>query len=134
LSRVSPRQVWTKSGKPSNIVDSSIVPREFGMSGWRFRRNGEALTIEVLMDSLPDVLLFEVTVEPGQRLTLPEKALEEVGAGRWLVSIRRSAGQDVTAAGSHANSGLAGEIRGHDAFLRSYSDEDESLYDDCAAG
>jgi hypothetical protein len=75
------------------------------------------------------VLTFEVTVQPGQRLTLPEEAVQELGAGRWLVSIQRSDNLERS-----AEAGVRPGFRDHGAFLKSYADEDESLYDDCKAG
>jgi hypothetical protein len=75
------------------------------------------------------VLTFEVTVQPGQRLTLPEEAVQELGAGRWLVSIQRSESLERS-----TESGVKAVVRDHGAFLKSYADEDESLYDDCKAG
>ena len=74
-------------------------------------------------------LTFEGTVEPGQRLALPEEAVQELGAGRWLVSIQRSESLEHS-----AESGVKAVVRDHGAFLKSYADEDESLYDDCKAG
>ena len=81
------------------------------------------------MNPQSQVLTFEVTVEPGQRLTLPEDAVQELGAGRWLVSIQRSESLERS-----AESGVKTVVRDHGAFLKSYADEDESLYDDCKAG
>lgn len=81
------------------------------------------------MNSQSQVLTFEVTIEPGQRLTLPKEAMQELGAGRWLVSIQRAESLEPSA----GSSGKAA-VRDHGAFLKSYADEDESLYDDCKAG
>ena len=85
--------------------------------------------VEASMNPQLQVLTFEVTVEPGQRLTLPEEAVQELGAGRWLVSIQRSESLERS-----AESGVTAVVRDHGAFLKSYADEDESLYDDCKAG
>ena len=83
--------------------------------------------VEASMNPPLEVLTFEVTVEPGQRLALPEEALQELGAGRCLVSIQRSESLERS-----AESGVKAVVRDHGAFLKSYADEDESLYHDCS--
>jgi len=59
-------------------------------------------------------LTYEVELEPGERLTLPESLIAHLGAGRWLITIHP----------------LPAPIRSHSAFLNSYAPEDEGLYDD----
>jgi hypothetical protein len=64
---------------------------------------------------------FTVELKPGEQLTLPPAIVEQVGPGRWIVTIR-----------------LCGDfsgpqpIRRHDAFLSGYASEDEGLYIDLA--
>ena len=89
----------------------------------------QATPVEASMNPQLQILTFEVTVEPGQRLALPEEAVQELGAGRWLVSIQRSESLERS-----TESGVKAVVRDHGAFLKSYADEDESLYDDCKAG
>lgn len=62
---------------------------------------------------------YEVTLEPGEKLALPESVADVIGEGQWLITIRSIGGPP---------------IRDHSAFLRSYVEEDEGLYDDCQSG
>ncbi|MCI0640808.1 MAG: hypothetical protein L0Y72_02415 [Gemmataceae bacterium] len=57
-----------------------------------------------------------VELSPGQQLTLPLEFVSKVGPGRWLVSVRPEPAVQL--------------VRRHDAFLSSYTAEDEGLYDD----
>jgi len=59
-------------------------------------------------------LTYEIELEPGEKLTLPESLIARVNAGRWLITIRP----------------LPALSRSHSAFLNSYAPEDEGLYDD----
>ncbi len=59
-------------------------------------------------------LTYEIELEPGEKLTLPESLIAHVGAGRWLITIQL----------------LPAPIRSHSAFLNSYAPDDEGLYDD----
>jgi hypothetical protein len=59
-------------------------------------------------------LTYEIELEPGEKLTLPESLIAHVEAGRWLITIHP----------------LPLPIRSHSAFLNSYVPEDEGLYDD----
>ena len=59
-------------------------------------------------------LTYEIELEPGERLTLPESLIAHVHAGRWLITIHP----------------LPIPIRSHSAFLNSYAPEDEGVYDD----
>jgi len=75
------------------------------------------------MKSSPIILTYEVEVQPGERLALPEPLVESIGAGRWIITVQPAAtGIPVT------------PIRDHAAFLNSYPSEDEGLYDDYPAG
>ena len=60
-------------------------------------------------------LACEVELQPGEKLTLPPSLVENVGAGRWLITV-----QPVPSS--------VASIRRHDAFLSGYSPEDEGLY------
>jgi hypothetical protein len=64
-------------------------------------------------------LTYEIELQPGEKLTLPESLVEGVGAGHWVVTI-----QPLISATP------PGIIRNHSAFLNSYAPEDEGLYDD----
>ena len=64
-------------------------------------------------------LTYEIELQPGEKLTLPEPLVASVSAGRWLITI-----QPFTA---NTNST---SIRNHSAFLNSYAPSDEGLYDD----
>ncbi len=72
------------------------------------------------MQGSPLELTCEVEVGPGEKLTLPNSLVENVGPGRWIITVQ-SLPSDFA-------------VRDHTAFLRTYGPEDEGLYDDCAAG
>ncbi|MBL7183811.1 MAG: hypothetical protein ISS50_05110 [Anaerolineae bacterium] len=59
-------------------------------------------------------LTYEIELEPGEKLTLPESLIAHVNAGRWLITIHP----------------LPIPTRSHSAFLNSYAPEDEGVYDD----
>jgi hypothetical protein len=61
-------------------------------------------------------LTFSVELEEGEKLTIPESISQDIGKGKWLITIQPNSTES---------------IRTHDAFLNSYSAEDEGLYDDC---
>jgi len=65
-------------------------------------------------------LAYEIELQPGEKLTLPPALVEGVGAGCWVITV-----QPVDRA--------VESVRGHDAFLKGYAEEDEGLYDDSAA-
>ena len=71
------------------------------------------------MHSHPTEIIYDVHLEAGEPLALPEAARQIVGPGHWQVSIRAAD---------------AGPPRSHSAFLNSYAPEDEGLYDDYSAG
>ena len=60
-------------------------------------------------------LTYEIELQPGEELTLPESLVKSLGAGRWLITVRPLP---------------APPARDHNAFLDSYAPEDEGLYDD----
>ncbi|TYQ28823.1 hypothetical protein [Pseudanabaena sp. UWO310] len=60
-------------------------------------------------------LAFEIELQDGEKLTIPNSIIEGIGKGKWLITI-----QPKSKTGDRA----------HDAFLTSYSPEDEGLYDD----
>ena len=62
-------------------------------------------------------LACAVELQPGEKLTLPPSLVENVGAGRWLITV-----QPV--------SPVVALIHRHDTFLNGYAAEDEGLYDD----
>jgi hypothetical protein len=62
---------------------------------------------------------YEIELQPGEDLVLPESLVKSLGAGRWLITI-----QPLTSESSVI------PIRDHSAFLNSYAPEDEGLYDD----
>ncbi|MCM0593105.1 MAG: hypothetical protein HEQ35_30285 [Gloeotrichia echinulata IR180] len=62
-------------------------------------------------------LTYEIELQPGEKLNIPETLLESVGAGSWVITIQKKAKLPV-------------DTRRHDAFLQGYAPEDEGLYDD----
>ena len=60
-------------------------------------------------------MTFEVDLETGEKFELPKNLIENLGAGKWLVTIQPKTDQPV---------------RNHSAFLNSYAEEDEGLYYD----
>ncbi|AFZ60149.1 hypothetical protein H6G54_08765 [Anabaena cylindrica FACHB-243] len=66
-------------------------------------------------------ITYEVELNPGEKLALPESLLESIGAGNWIITIQPKPNHLVI-------------TRGHDAFLKGYSSADEGLYDDYTSG
>ena len=64
-------------------------------------------------------LTYEIELEPGEKLALPQALADSIGAGRWLITVRPL----------RTPSSLS-PPRAHRAFLSSYAPEDEGLYDD----
>lgn len=62
-------------------------------------------------------LTYEIELQQGEKLSLPESIVESVGAGNWIITIQPKPTSPVI-------------TRSHDAFLNSYAPEDEGLYDD----
>ncbi len=71
------------------------------------------------MQANPERLTYEVEVEPGEKLSLPQSLVESVGPGHWLITVE---------ALQHATAKQP--VRDHAAFLSGYAPEDEGLYDD----
>lgn len=64
-------------------------------------------------------LTYEIELQPGEQLRLPDALIASIGPGRWRLTVqpvRRSS------------------VRSHSAFLNSYAPEDEGLYDAYPAG
>ncbi len=64
-------------------------------------------------------LTYEIELQPGEPLRLPEALIAAIGPGRWRLTV-----QPVRRP----------PLRSHAAFLNSYAPEDEGLYDACPAG
>ena len=71
-----------------------------------------------MKDSLVE-LTYEIELEPGEKLSLPQALADSVGAGRWLITVRPLRPFDSPT-----------RPRAHRAFMSSYAPEDEGLYDD----
>ncbi len=64
-------------------------------------------------------LAYEIEIQPGEKLTLPQTLIDGIGAGRWLITIQPFAlPTDIS------------PLRDHTAFLNSYVPNDEGLYDE----
>ena len=63
-------------------------------------------------------LTYQIELENDEKLILPESLQEQIGKGRWLITVEPLEESFVT------------PIRSHGAFLDSYAPEDEGLYDD----
>lgn len=63
-------------------------------------------------------LTYDIELQPGETLTLPDALLASIGPGRWRLTL-----QSLTPEASTP-------IRNHRAFLSSFVPEDEGLYDD----
>jgi len=63
-------------------------------------------------------LTYEIELQPGEELMLPESLVKSLGAGRWLITVRPLSAPQANVC---------------DAFLDSYAPEDEGLYDDDVA-
>jgi len=74
------------------------------------------------MKSSPVRLTYQVELEEDEKLTLPHSLRDQIGKGRWLITIEPC----------HESPSLP--IRSHSAFLNSYAPEDEGLYDDYPPG
>ena len=60
-------------------------------------------------------LAFTVEIEEGEKLTIPDSIGQDIGKGKWLITIQPNS---------------IDSIRTHDAFFSAYSPEDEGLYDE----
>jgi hypothetical protein len=65
-------------------------------------------------------LTYEIEIQPGETLTLPQSIVEQVGEGSWIITIQPKSNKT--------------KIRNHSAFLNGYAPEDEGLYDDYPIG
>jgi hypothetical protein len=74
------------------------------------------------MNSMPLNLTCEVELQPGEKLSLPPALVDNVGPGRWIVTVQPAVEGDLPL------------VRRHDAFLNGYAPEDEGLYDDSSTG
>jgi hypothetical protein len=68
-------------------------------------------------------LTYEVELQTGERLTLPDSLVENIGGGGWLITIQPLTAENTTQV-----------TLSHDAFLKGYAPEDEGLYDDYTTG
>ena len=68
-------------------------------------------------------LTYEVELQAGERLILPDSLVESIGGGRWLITIKPLTEENTTQV-----------TCSHDAFLKGYAPEDEGLYDDYTTG
>lgn len=59
-------------------------------------------------------LTYEIELQPGEQLRLPESLAASIGPGRWRLTIQPVHRQP---------------MQSHAAFLNSYAPEDEGLYD-----
>lgn len=69
------------------------------------------------MKDVIDHLEVEIELLPGEKLTLPSSLVDNVGVGRWLITIEPAPQSTAS-------------VRHHTAFLAGYAAEDEGLYDD----
>jgi hypothetical protein len=60
-------------------------------------------------------LACEVEVLPGEKLRLPSSLADQIGPGRWRITVQPA---------------TDGPVRCHAAFLNGYAPEDEGLYDE----
>jgi hypothetical protein len=67
-------------------------------------------------------LTYEVELQAGEKLALPDGLLADIGAGRWVVTIQPVVPEDSMA------------MLDHTAFLNGYAPEDERLYHDYPTG
>ncbi len=64
-------------------------------------------------------LTYEIELQPGETFVFPDDWKPSLGAGRWKITIEPVPNQEPDAT----------DPRDHSAFLTSYVDEDEGLYD-----
>ena len=68
-------------------------------------------------------LTYEIELQPGEKMALPESFTNTVSEGRWQITIK-----PLPANGDSI------PTRDHSAFLHSYAPSDEGLYDDNPTG
>ncbi len=64
-------------------------------------------------------LSYDVELQPGETLQLPQSVVKRVGPGHWRVTIAPVNEEESASA-----------VRGHSAFVNGYAPQDEGLYDD----
>jgi hypothetical protein len=64
-------------------------------------------------------LTYEVQLQSGEALVLPDSITNSLSEGRWLVTIQPA-----------ESSSQISVPRSYDAFLNGYPSEDDNLYDD----
>ncbi|MFB2834673.1 hypothetical protein [Floridanema evergladense] len=64
-------------------------------------------------------LTYEIEVQPGDKITLPDSLTESLSPGRWLITIQPITKDETPVI-----------VRSNNAFLNGYAPEDEGLYDD----
>ena len=64
-------------------------------------------------------LCYDVELQPGEKIELPESVVNQIGPGRWRIIIEPVQEENRTSKG-----------RVHSAFVNGYAREDEGLYDD----
>ena len=64
-------------------------------------------------------LAYEIQIEPGEKLILPQAIIDTLSPGRWMLMIRPLFDPAPNT-----------PVRDHQSFLNSYVAEDEGLYDD----
>jgi hypothetical protein len=65
-------------------------------------------------------LTYEVQLQSGETLVLPDSITNSLSEGRWLVTIQPA-----------ESSSQISAPRSHAAFLNGYAPEDDNLYDAC---
>jgi len=68
-------------------------------------------------------ITYNVELQAGEELSLPQDVAAILGPGHWLVTIKPA-----------DSSSDGGSVRDHVAFLNSFAPEDEGLYDDYSTG
>jgi len=68
-------------------------------------------------------LTYEIELQTGEKLTLPDEVADRIGEGRWLITIALLTNEPASTI-----------ARRHHAFLNGYAPEDEGLYDDYSTG
>ena len=66
-------------------------------------------------------LTYEIEIQSGETLNLPQSLVDQIGEGSWIINIQPKSPQTE-------------KIRVHNAFLNGYTEEDEGLYDDYPIG
>ncbi len=72
------------------------------------------------MKATPLEVAYEIVVEPGESLKLPDEVSVQFQEGTWVLTVRARAADE--------------SYRDHSSFLSGYSEDDEGLYDDVPAG